>query len=787
MGLRESVLALVSCALLGSGAGAKASSGGNVSGVPGGGGPVHPIAERVFIEARAADEMDLVELWNRLIDEGADKVNLFVPEKIIACDVPRTLDLPTLVDPARFSIVSGEDFPLSASAGAGISEGLRFVARCYERAGDLLNGAAAPEAAIAFEDVVLEVTPEEIERSGRGHRREPGRFLAPSETQERSIQQNSEFLAGNVVVRVVLPESVGHAEDWTPQTRANAAAGAYAAALAYQSRFPNSHLNFTLTAANDVPTSLEPIQTTMDEHALWIQEVMAELGIPYESAPLMVHEYNNRGRSPGVDWVFTAFVANAVNDPNHRFADEYYTAYAFLGGPYLVIPYPAGENPYGIEEELVFSTVFQHEMGHIFWALDEYPGPINGSDCRSRTGYLNYSNMNKVEEIQPDEFVGCKGEPQLCIMWRAKEDLGRPVCTYTQGQIGVADDNGNDTPDVYDAAPSVVFLPAAVETVTTPRVDVRFAAISNAVPNQNPLQAADSRASYAAVLKDATVRINGSSPLYLTPQDGRWDETEEDLSMTLNGIPVGMTEVQVAVRNAFGRSSPEAIKRYYFPGVRFALFDVDPRPDGIRVSWNTVGETFGAALDLHRIVNAGSSPDTTCLAVDLQPKQPPTGSFRYYEFVDPDVVPGNRYRYFVRGHFFLVFADTVRYEVTSETFEAQSMPPIPQGMLSSYVSPNPFNEKTLISVRVPEPEGASSSVPARSSAASFLQTSVKVTVFDVAGRPVKTVHNGLLYSGVATLEWDGTNESDRKVPSGVYFIKTIAGTVVDVKKVIVVR
>lgn len=789
-GTRLAGLLLALPILAGSGgatrAGADLGVGGRVAGATGETGTAS--VPRVYIEARGADETRILALRDDLVAAGAEKVNLFLPEMIIVCEVPQVLDLAALVDPSRYSTMLESRVAQSMAAGASVSGEIRFVRSCYERLDGMLAATSGEGVSVGFDDVLRTVSRDDIDRSRQKFGMQPGRSLAPGEVQARTIQQNSEFLAGNVVVRLVFPESGGHAEDWTPETRASAAAGAYAGAMAYQARFGNARLNFTLTAADDVPTSYEPIETTMGQHPLWIRELMSALGIPDdESEALMVHEYNNRGRGPGADWVFTAFIANSENDPNHRFADEYYTAYAYLGGPYLVIPYPAGENPYGIDVDLVFSTVFQHEMSHIFWALDEYPGPINGSDCRSRTGYLNYANMNKVEEIQPGEFVGCKGEPQPCIMWRAKEDLGRPVCTYTQGQIGVADDDGDSILDVYDAGPSVEFIPAAIETVMTPDIDVRFSAISNAVPNRNPMQDEDGRVSYAAPLKDAAVSINGSSPLYLTPEDGKWDGTREELSMIMHGLPVGMTEFRVTARNAFGKSSAAAIKRLYFPGIRFALFDVDPLPTGIRVSWNTVGETFGATLDLHRISNGGAAEDTTRIAADVRPKSQPGGTYRYYEVVDSDVVPGSKYRYFVKGYFDIVSADTLHYEVTSGSFDAQSMLPIPSGMLASHISPNPFNEKTQISVRIPEAGGKEAGAAPRSAAAASLQTPVNVTVYDVTGRTVKQLHNGDLFPGVRTFEWDGTNEGNVNVPSGVYFVKTTAGSAVDVKKVVVVR
>jgi len=759
---------------------------------------------RVYIQPNGADERSVIDLRKQLIAAGAERVNLFVPAMVIVCELPESMDLAPLVVEARCTIMTENevDASLRVSPGPEGIGGLAFVRACYERRVDLRtenavtpggghhHGGPAGYSGLpgfgssGFEDIVKTVRPEDVSESIKGARLS----ASPGAAQERNIQQNAEFLVGDVLIQLVYPESEGLSEEWTDREIADATSGAYAAATAFQSMFGYAPMHFVLKTEPRVPTTYEPIQTGMDDHPLWIHEAMTYLGVdPGKTSDLMVHDYNNAGRAYyRTDWVFTAFIADAANDIDHRFSDGYYTAYAFLGGPYLVIPNPAGENPFQIDPWLVFSTIFQHEMSHIFWALDEYPGPNNMSDCSSHIGYLNYYNMNKVEEVEPGVFESCPNwEIQLCTMWRAKEDLGRPVCPYTQGQLGLIDSNRNSIPDVFDAAPTAEFLPAAMETIQTPDVTVRIKAISQAVRNMNPVQALEDRVDYAPPLHDATLTINGIGGIHLTPLDGKWDEPVEDLSMTVNGIPVGMTEFGVVVRSSFGKSSYEIVKRVYFPGIKFALFDVDPHSEGIRVSWSTVGETFGARLDLHRIETAGGELDTTLLAADIQPKSPSSGGFRVYEFIDEDVVPGVSYRYFVKGYFSIVYPDrTVEYELASGTHEAQSMFPIPSGALASFVSPNPFSAKTQISVRIPESEALSG---AASASAQSLQTDVSVIVYDVAGRPVKKIYDGSAFSGVRTFDWNGTNDNDDKVPSGVYFVKTIAGSTSEVRKVVVVR
>ncbi|UCG52499.1 MAG: T9SS type A sorting domain-containing protein [Candidatus Latescibacterota bacterium] len=741
---------------------------------------------RVYIQGDTPDEQRLLEVRRQLMDAGATHVNLFLPYGVIVCDSPESLDIERLIGDPRFSVIEESRLDLRSSAGQ--SEDLDLVRRCYRQVAGPVSEQPPSIPHESFDDVVLTVPTEVVRES----KRRAELSAAPGAVPERNIQQNAEFLVGDVLIQLVLPESDGHSEDWTEEAMASAISASFAGAIAFQERFHYAPLDFILKTERLVPTTYEPIQTTMGEHWQWVQEVLIYLGIPLMKTDLdMVHEYNNRGRNYyATDWAYTAFVCSSENAPNHRFADQFYTAYANLGGPYLVMPHPAGENPYEIDPWLVYSTVYQHEMCHIFWALDEYPGPNNLTQCSSHAGYLDYMNLNKVTELFDGTLEGCMGrDPELCTMWRAKEDLGRPICPYTAGQLGIIDNNSDNIPDVFAAPPTLRFETARVETVNTPDITVGMKAISQAVPNINPAQTPDERVSYAPPLRSAALTVNGVGPVHLEPLDGRWDEAEEDLSLSINGIPVGMTQIEVVVMSAFGKLSPPIIKQIYFAGIKYALFDIDVRERGIYVSWNTVGETFGARLDLHRIDSTSGAPDTTVLVTDIQPKEH-RNQFHFYEYLDSDVKPGRDYRYFVRGYFEIDYGDRiVEYEASSETFKARGMFPISAGSLVSNVSPNPFRGSAQISVRVPPSYKTSEGDPGSSSSGISIpeRTDVLIDVYDVKGRLVRKVYRGRLFAGVETFTWDGTNAKNERVPSGIYFIKIAAGAATEVKKVVIVR
>jgi hypothetical protein len=91
-------------------------------------------------------------------------------------------------------------------------------------------------------------------------------------------------------------------------------------------------------------------------------------------------------------------------------------------------------------------------------------------------------------------------------------------------------------------------------------------------------------------------------------------------------------------------------------------------------------------------------------------------------------------------------------------------------MLSAY--PNPA--KASVTIRL--------GVPSTASADRF-----EVEVFDVRGRRVKQVYSGRLEPGFHDLHWDGTNQTDNRVSSGIYFMRVNSGRGSADGKVVLVR
>jgi hypothetical protein len=83
--------------------------------------------------------------------------------------------------------------------------------------------------------------------------------------------------------------------------------------------------------------------------------------------------------------------------------------------------------------------------------------------------------------------------------------------------------------------------------------------------------------------------------------------------------------------------------------------------------------------------------------------------------------------------------------------------------------PNPFNPRTTIRFSIPAP------------------AHVDLTVYDVAGRRVTTLVDRDMGAGRAAVEWNGRDTRGRRVASGVYFYRLVAGSKSETKKMVMLK
>ena len=84
-------------------------------------------------------------------------------------------------------------------------------------------------------------------------------------------------------------------------------------------------------------------------------------------------------------------------------------------------------------------------------------------------------------------------------------------------------------------------------------------------------------------------------------------------------------------------------------------------------------------------------------------------------------------------------------------------------------SPNPFNPVTTIHFSLTE------------------ATHVNIEIYNLKGQKVKTFVNGTLEAGNHSMVWNGKDNNNRDVPSGVYFYKMQSGKYTSTKKMIMLK
>ena len=64
---------------------------------------------------------------------------------------------------------------------------------------------------------------------------------------------------------------------------------------------------------------------------------------------------------------------------------------------------------------------------------------------------------------------------------------------------------------------------------------------------------------------------------------------------------------------------------------------------------------------------------------------------------------------------------------------------------------------------------------------------MRIEVFDVSGRRISILVNGVLNAGQHEVDWDGLDSGGSRVSSGIYFYRLIAGKETISRKMVLMR
>ncbi len=106
---------------------------------------------------------------------------------------------------------------------------------------------------------------------------------------------------------------------------------------------------------------------------------------------------------------------------------------------------------------------------------------------------------------------------------------------------------------------------------------------------------------------------------------------------------------------------------------------------------------------------------------------------------------------------------------SSDYVEAKKDVALPSDLQFLPNRPNPFREQTTLEYVLPDP------------------ASVRLAVYDVLGRQVRVLVDGKQKAGRHTVQWDGHDESGKKMASGVYLARLVVGGTTKVRKMTFVR
>lgn len=265
-------------------------------------------------------------------------------------------------------------------------------------------------------------------------------------------QDTGGFLLGDVTATVVLLESTGAAssEDWDVDSIAAVKAKVEEALVWWQDTLAAQQSVHSLQFHTDyiyadtpVSTSVEPITERSNLYTTWVNDFLDEAeSNTFDGISADMRKFNDAQRNAnGTNWGFTIFVVNDENDADGMFAEggSFRRAFAFSGGRYLVVP--AGRP----------ASTIAHEMGHIFWARDEYSGA--GSYLQKR-GYYDAQNLNAAD----NPTVGFSQQDSIMASGTL---LANAFANHTSSDsslkmLGWQDSDGDGVFDVLDVPHSLI-------------------------------------------------------------------------------------------------------------------------------------------------------------------------------------------------------------------------------------------------------------------------------------------------------------------------------------------
>lgn len=369
--------------------------------------------------------------------------------------------------------------------------------------------------------------------------------------------QTNEFMAGDVLAEVIFVESSEGAgncsdastEDWT-DTRKTAVLSEFQETITFwTTRSDSPQLSFTIEART-LPTSCEPINHPgSSDSPLWIADVLTAMGCTTEPSGILAAELaclDDRRDELGFDWAFFFFVVDSENDSDGRFAPEpkggrLYWAWAqSIGGPGMIMTSDTGG--FGTA---YMGAIAKHELGHVFYALDEYANRCNTTD---RSGYLwvtndscNNGGITTDVSVMSDSSAAINPEADVSTSARAMVGWRNPSQAGSQTVVDVV------------RTSNIVVVPYAPDPSPGDQPSLYAYAVSQAYPPGSG--GAHEPASISRIVS-AEFQLDGGSFSPGAVVDGQFNEPLEQIRFTVpQALSNGNYSIGVRATNNFGHVS----------------------------------------------------------------------------------------------------------------------------------------------------------------------------------------------------------------------------------------
>ena len=194
--------------------------------------------------------------------------------------------------------------------------------------------------------------------------------------------------------------------------------------------------------------------------------------------------------------------------------------------------------------------------------------------------------------------------------------------------------------------------------------------------------------------------------------------------------------------------------------VQMSNIEAESTVDGIMLTWETASEVN--SLGFHVWRSDAKDGDYERITTSLIAGQGNSSAGAVYSFTDRNYEGNATYYYRI---------EQVDADGGSEMFSAIEVTAlfIPTEYALSQNYPNPFNPMTTFTYDVPE------------------VSDVTIKVYSLLGKEVRTIYSKQQMPGRYTQTWDGTDNTGRKLASGVYFLRMQAGSFSKLHKMTLIR